>query len=101
MPTSQEHIDDRTPMGANLIAGGCTFRVWAPRAKAVYVSFKATNWRHGDADRLVRDANGFWAGFVPGIVDGAEYKFYVEGEGSAGVKRDPYAREFVNGALGS
>jgi len=24
-------------MGANLLDGGCTFRAWAPRAKAMYV----------------------------------------------------------------
>ena len=30
MPASQHHIDSATPMGANLVPGGATFRVWAP-----------------------------------------------------------------------
>jgi 1,4-alpha-glucan branching enzyme len=32
-----EHISNNTPMGANLIANGATFRVWAPGAEKVYV----------------------------------------------------------------
>ena len=34
----QDNIDGNTPMGANLIAGGATFRVWAPGARAVYLN---------------------------------------------------------------
>ncbi len=30
---TQEHITGNTPMGANLIANGATFRVWAPGAR--------------------------------------------------------------------
>ena len=37
MPASLDHIHPGTPMGANLIADGATFRVWAPHARAVYV----------------------------------------------------------------
>jgi hypothetical protein len=33
MPLSQERIDERTPMGANLGADGATLRVWAPGVK--------------------------------------------------------------------
>jgi len=35
---SQANITPQTPMGANLINGGATFRAWAPRATAVYVN---------------------------------------------------------------
>jgi 1,4-alpha-glucan branching enzyme len=42
---------------------------------------------------MVRDGNGYWAGFVPGVKDGDEYKFWVAGDGSSNFKRDPYARE--------
>jgi hypothetical protein len=38
MPASQEHITDKTPMGANLVSGGATFRVFAPSARAVYIN---------------------------------------------------------------
>lgn len=37
MPASLDHIHPDTPMGANLIANGATFRAWAPNARAVYV----------------------------------------------------------------
>ena len=30
-------IDHATPMGANLVAGGASFRTWAPRARNVYL----------------------------------------------------------------
>ena len=38
-PITQENINEHTPMGANLIADGATFRVWAPN-EAIEV-FKA------------------------------------------------------------
>src|SRR5215208_4076273 len=99
MAASQQHIDANTPLGANLTSDGATFRAWAPAARAVYLALK---YRAGTApetfpkhagDLLVRDAQGFWAGFVPGIADGDLYRFYVVGTGSEGFKRDPYARE--------
>ena len=32
---TQEHISNDTPMGANLVANGAIFRVWAPGAEKV------------------------------------------------------------------
>jgi 1,4-alpha-glucan branching enzyme len=93
MPASLKNVSSQTPMGANLVPGGCTFRAWAPRAKAVYVQGAFNGWSSVDAGLLVRDPAGYWAGFIPGITDGDQYKFWVIGEGSAGYKRDPYARE--------
>jgi 1,4-alpha-glucan branching enzyme len=80
-------------MGANLVAGGATFRAWAPHAKEVHVLGDFKSWTQGEASKLVRDAQGYWAGFVPGLSDNALYKFFVVGEGSSGWKRDPYGRE--------
>ncbi len=97
MPASQQFIDADTPMGANLIGGGVAFRVWAPGAKAVHVCGDFNNWVKKDpATLLVRDVSGYWAGFIPGIGDGAHYKFWIEGEGGSGYKRDPYARELTH-----
>jgi hypothetical protein len=42
MPASLEDIHPGTPMGANLIAGGATFRVWAPHARTVHVVVLST-----------------------------------------------------------
>jgi len=86
-------------MGAQLVEGGATFRVWAPGAKEVYVVLhdfdvgSPTRWKKNTKDLLVKDADGYWAGFFPGVVDGAEYRFWVVGAGNEGYKRDPYARE--------
>jgi 1,4-alpha-glucan branching enzyme len=99
MPTSQLHINSNTPLGANLVPGGATFRTWAPEASEVYIALNQpagslpAAFPKNPSDLLVKDANGYWGGFVPGIQDGALYRFYVVGTGSEGFKRDPYARE--------
>src|SRR5437867_10697624 len=97
MTSSQQYITPNTPMGANLTGDGATFRVWAPRAEAVYVCYD-DHWEPEEPNRLVRDPRGYWAGYIPGIHDGTHYKFYVVGTGSRSYKRDPYARELA-GAL--
>jgi 1,4-alpha-glucan branching enzyme len=96
---SQANILPTTPMGANLVdGGGATFRVWAPRATAVYVNgtFGGTA-QTGQTDDLLmaKDVNGYWTGFIPGTQDGDLYHFWVVGAGSSGYKRDPYAREMA------
>src|SRR5262245_62176538 len=95
MTAAQTGIGPTTPMGANLVDGGCTFRVWAPRAETVFVTGPFNGWATKDeATRLVKDGRGLWAGFVPGVTEGTEYKFYVVGPtGLEHHKRDPYARE--------
>lgn len=93
MPASLSHLDDKTPMGANLIEGGATFRVWAPKARSVHAVGEFNNRQRNDASLLNRDARGYWIGFIPGVEDRQRYMFYIVGEGSEGFKRDPYARE--------
>jgi 1,4-alpha-glucan branching enzyme len=99
MAASQLNITSNTPLGATLVPGGATFRTWAPTALEVYIALgHLTGTAPGafpknPGDLLVKDANGYWAGFVPGIKDGDLYRFYVVGTGSEGFKRDPYARE--------
>jgi 1,4-alpha-glucan branching enzyme len=93
MPASLEHIHLGTPMGANLIPGGATFRVWAPNARSVHVIGDFNNRERTDASLLNRDGYGHWLGFIPGVRDRQRYLFYVVGDGSEGPKRDPYARE--------
>ncbi|HEX5727310.1 MAG TPA: alpha amylase C-terminal domain-containing protein [Longimicrobiaceae bacterium] len=93
MPASLEHVHPGTPMGANLVAGGATFRVWAPHARSVHVIGDFNDRRRDDASLLTRDEHGHWRGFIPGIRDRDRYLFYVVGEDGEGPKRDPYARE--------
>lgn len=93
MPASLDHIHPGTPMGANLIGGGATFRVWAPHAHSVHVIGDFNGHRRADSSLLIRDDHGHWLGFIPGVRERQRYMFYVVGEGSKGPKRDPYARE--------
>lgn len=93
MPASLDHISPDTPMGANLVADGATFRCWAPRALEVYVTGEFNNRSRDDRSLLTRDQFGHWRGFVPSVRDRQRYMFYVVGEGDSGPKRDPYARE--------
>jgi 1,4-alpha-glucan branching enzyme len=98
MALSQQHIDGHTPKGANLVANGAVFRVWAPGALRVHLRLNAgAGWIPDDSNALVRDASGYWAGFAPGVKDGDTYRFHVVGAGSTGLKRDPYARELAPG----
>jgi 1,4-alpha-glucan branching enzyme len=64
MAASLEHINPDTSMGANLVADGATFRVWAPRARAVYVLGEFNGRRKTDASLLTMDEHGHWRGFI-------------------------------------
>ena len=89
MPASLEHIGAKTPMGANLIGNGATFRVWAPHAKSVHVIGDFNNRQRNANSLLTRDHQGHWRGFIPGVQDRQRYMFYVVGKGGEGPKRDP------------
>jgi len=80
------------PMGANLAEWGATFRVWAPTAKTVKVAGNFNNWMPQPLDRA---ETGFWSLYVPGVKELDQYKYYVEGIGTTGWKRDPYARSLT------
>jgi len=83
-------------MGANLVPGGATFRTWAPNATAVAVLGDFNHFTLRDDANLVPDGNGHWLGFIPGVLERDQYKFWITGTAGSGYKRDPYARQ-VNG----
>jgi 1,4-alpha-glucan branching enzyme len=100
MLLSQNHISSNTPMGANLFAGGATFRVWAPDAEAVYVNgvFGGTNFFRTDTDqalRLQKNSDGRWTGFLDGVQEGDRYKFYVVGKSATRPGTNGAATAFV------
>jgi 1,4-alpha-glucan branching enzyme len=79
------------PMGANLVESGATFRVWDPTSRRISVRGSFNGW----SDHALSQAGSYWSAFVPGVKEGDEYKFFVEGQGSTGYKRDPFARELT------
>ena len=91
LTASQTHIAPSTPMGANLIGDGATFRVWAPRATHVYVALGgADDYQPRPQDELVKDpATGHWTGFFAGVADGTKYRFFVVGPGGSGLQARP------------
>jgi 1,4-alpha-glucan branching enzyme len=91
MAASLDEITDHTRMGANLTAGGATFRVWAPHAHRVHVCVNGAS--PDDSNLLTPNEQWHWRGFLPGVQDRDRYKFFVVGDGGSGPKRDPFARE--------
>jgi len=59
---SQNNIDSQTPMGATIVpGGGTTFRVWAPRATAVYLNgvFSGATLDQANATGLMQQSGNF------------------------------------------
>jgi len=68
MPTNRTDIGDDTPMGATVVAGGVTFRLWAPAAQQVFVLTGVTlhaaeqpGFVAAPSDAMFQQDNGFWA----------------------------------------
>jgi 1,4-alpha-glucan branching enzyme len=100
MATSRAGIGGATPVGATLVPGGATFRLWAPAAQQVFVltgpsipAAEQPDFTPSQSDAMFTLGDGSWGAFVPGLVEGANYRFWVVGSGSTGYKRDPRARE--------
>jgi len=100
MNVQHQGVDQSTPMGGTLVAGGATFRTWAPRAQSVYLvtgdaldHIDDPGWVPGDDDKLAALGDETWGGFLAGAQDGTAYLFWIIGVASSGAKRDPCARE--------
>lgn len=98
MATTQTEGNVR--MGATVVPGGATFRLWAPAAQGVFVltSQSLQNAQQPGFVPAVTDAlfplgDGTWSAFVPQAGEGTPFRFWVVGAGSTGLKRDPRARE--------
>ena len=90
------HYDIYKKLGAHVkVIGdvpGVHFAVWAPSAQRVSVVGDFNNWdgRVHQMRKLV--PSGVWEIFLPGVHEGAHYKFEIRGaHGDVFLKTDPYA----------
>ena len=71
---------------------GVAFAVWAPNARRVAVVGDFNAWDGGTHPMRPLESSGLWETFVPGVSDGALYKYEIlTREGEALLKSDPYA----------
>jgi maltooligosyltrehalose trehalohydrolase len=64
-----------TEIGARIMPGGVSFRVWAPQRERVSVAIE-----EGDERRLDRDEDGYFSGFAAGIGAGARYRYRLDSD---------------------
>jgi 1,4-alpha-glucan branching enzyme len=69
-------------MGAHLVifnnSPGAIFSVWAPNARTVSVVGSFNSWNPVMNRLESRGSSGIWEGFIPGVSQGALYKFHIE-----------------------
>src|ERR1035437_3240179 len=81
-------------MGAQIMADGIQFAVWAPNAEFVSVIGVFNGWNRTQHPLTARpDGSGIWEGFIKGLKKGELYKFFLKSKfnGYTVEKGDPYA----------
>jgi len=81
------------PMAVDGVAG-TLFGVWAPNASKVSVIGDFNGWNNDSHHLGVRrDGSGIWEGFIPGVGQGALYKYHIVSRHHhhQGDKGDPFA----------
>ncbi len=69
----------RLPVGAEAQPGGVHFRVWAPQAQRVEVTFEGGPGARSAALALGAEKGGYHAGFAPKAGPGTRYRFRLDG----------------------
>ncbi len=68
-------------LGAHIIEHegtmGTYFAVWAPDAEQVFVMGDFNRWGKNSHPLAPRGQSGIWDGFIPGVGQGALYKYYI------------------------
>jgi 1,4-alpha-glucan branching enzyme len=83
----------RTYPGVDGDVTGTSFAVWAPGARGVRVSGDFNGWSSAGHPMRALGASGVWELFIPGVGNGAKYKFDVLGkDGVWRQKADPMAQ---------
>ena len=91
-------IYDKLGAHATTLEGvaGVIFAVWAPNAKRVSVVGDWNGWDGRSHPMRLHPGNGIWELFLPGVLEGARYKFEIVSRSGAplALKSDPYAFGF-------
>ncbi len=91
------HVRLYEKLGAHLTseggAEGVLFAVWAPNAEEVDVIGDFNAWTPGVHGLVPHGTSGVWEGFVPGVTQGARYKYHLRPHGTTAWldKADPFA----------
>jgi 1,4-alpha-glucan branching enzyme len=73
-------------------AAGTAFAVWAPNARGVAVVGEFNSWDGRLNPMRTLGSSGIWELFVPGVEEGAKYKFEIRTQnGQLRIKADPVA----------
>ncbi len=91
------HYQTHEKLGSHLCtidgSDGVSFCVWAPNAEHVSVIGEFNGWAREATPLRPRASSGIWEGFVPGLTQGALYKYFIRSRDSGYEvdKADPYA----------
>ena len=85
-------LDRMTALGASLLANGVTFRVWAPGCRTVDVTVDGRS-----TESLVPRGDGLFEARLEGVVEGARYRYRLDGER---YRPDPVSRYQPEGVHG-
>jgi 1,4-alpha-glucan branching enzyme len=90
------NFESYNTLGAHIVSvegvTGVRFAVWAPNAEVVTIVGDFNHWDTRRTPMRLRTA-GVWEIFLPGVTEGAAYKYYVRSRhaGYRQLKADPYA----------
>ncbi len=90
------HLELYRKLGAHRVnvhgVEGTYFAVWAPNAERVSVIGDFNGWDRSRHPLCSREQSGIWEGFLPGLPQGALYKFHVRSRwhGHTAEKSDPF-----------
>src|SRR6185295_19198587 len=74
---------------------GTSFAVWAPNAARISVVGDFNNWDGRFHPMRLLGASGVWEIFIPGVGEGAHYKFEIrDTHGAIVLKTDPFGQFF-------
>jgi len=95
MPTSLMSTAWELRYGAQVVSGGVSFRVWAPTLDRLAVRILG---RQPSTIPMRQDAGGEFSVTVPGIGEGTDYQFLLEGDR---LRPDPLSRWQPHGVHGA